>query len=76
MLSARFVFRFLFGFGSVFVVFVSVLGSVFASFAVPVVSAQANEDALIARVGEYVERYYTRAQTLVVTEAISVCARV
>ena len=68
MLSARFVFRF----GSVFVVLVSVLGSMFVSFAVPVVSAQTNEDALIARVGEYVERYYTRAQTLVVTETISV----
>ena len=48
-----------------------VLGSVFG-FMVPNLRAQGNDDALIARVGEYVERYYTRAQTLVVTEAVSV----
>ena len=36
-------------------------------------SANQNGDAqLLARVGEYVERYYTRAQTLVVTETVRV----
>ncbi len=45
-----------------------VLGSVFAFFAVPAVIAQSSDAELIARVGAYVERYYTRAQTLVVTE--------
>ncbi len=65
MLASRFVFRFRSR------LFVLVLGSVFASVVVPV-TAQTNEDALIARVGEYVERYYTRAQTLVVTETVIV----
>jgi hypothetical protein len=50
----------------------SVLGSVFALFAVPVVLAQSSDAELIARVGAYVEQYYTRAQTLVVTETVSV----
>jgi hypothetical protein len=37
------------------------------------VAATQNTDAqLLARVGEYVERYYTRAQTLVVTETVTV----
>ena len=37
------------------------------------VGASQNDDAqLLARVGEYVERYYARAQTLVVTETVSV----
>ena len=35
-------------------------------------AAQPTDADLLARVGEYVERYYTRAQTLVVTETVSV----
>ena len=38
----------------------------------PFAAAQSSEAQLLARVGEYVERYYTRAQTLVVTETVSV----
>ena len=36
------------------------------------ISAQAVDATLIVRVGEYVERYYTRAQTLVATETVIV----
>ena len=46
-------------------------GAVFVSFGVPVVG-QSSEAELIARVSAYVEQYYTRAQTLVVTETVSV----
>jgi hypothetical protein len=60
-------------FGSRFFVLWLVLSSVFVSFVVSAAAAdQATDAALIARVGEYVERYYTRAQTLVVTETVIV----
>ena len=35
-------------------------------------SAQGTDEALIARVGAYVERYYARAQTIVATETVTV----
>ena len=65
MLASQFVFRF----GSVFFF---VLGSAFVCFVVPVVAGQSNDANLMARVGAYVERYYQRAQTLVVTETVRV----
>jgi hypothetical protein len=43
----------------------------FAFFAVSI-SAQTTDATLIVRVGEYVERYYARAQTLVATETVTV----
>ena len=59
-------FRFGFGFGSLFMAF-GVLGSGF------VVSAQSNDsDELLTRVSAYVARYYARAQTLVATETVVV----
>ncbi len=51
---------------------VCVLGSVFASFVVPAAGGQRSDADLVARVGAYVEQYYTRALTLVVTETVSV----
>lgn len=50
---------------SAFVIFV-------ASGTVCVGAAQNTDAALLARVGDYVERYYARAQTLVVTETVSI----
>src|SRR5688500_5357519 len=62
VLASRFVFRF----GSGFLV-------LFVCFVVPIASAdQATDAALIARVGEYVERYYARAQTIMATETVTV----
>jgi hypothetical protein len=55
--------------GSGFFVLWLALNALFVSLVVPGVRAQARDDELVARVGEYVERYYTRAQTLVVTES-------
>ena len=45
---------------------------VVVSGSVCVVSTQGRDAQLLTRVGDYVERYYARAQTLVVTETVSV----
>ena len=45
--------------------------AIFAFFAVSLVAQAPNED-LLARVGAYVERYYSRAQTIVATETVTV----
>src|SRR5262245_37194330 len=58
-------------FRSKFFVILLITCSVFVSFVVST-SAQATDVDLLARVGVYVERYYTRAQTLVVTETVTV----
>lgn len=62
MLGSRFVFTF----GSLFVVLGSGFGAGFD------VRAQATDAALLERVGQYVERYYERALTLLATETIVV----
>ncbi len=55
-----------------FFVFMFGVGWAFAFFVVPVVLAQSNDAELIARVGAYIEQYYTRAQTILVTETVVV----
>ena len=67
MLGSQFVFTF----RSTFFVPLLAISSVFVPFAVPI-AGQGTDADLLARVGAYVERYYTRAQTLVVTETVSV----
>src|SRR4029434_11149165 len=62
VLGSRCVFRFGSGFFVLFVCFV-----------VPIASAdQAAQAELLARVGTYVERFYSRAQTIVATETVTV----
>jgi hypothetical protein len=65
------VFRFTFG-SRFFAVFV-VLSSAFVSFVVSSTATAQGADAdLLARVGDSVERYYARAQTIVATETVTV----
>ena len=54
-----------------FFVFVPVLCSAFVCFAVSS-TAQTTDAELLARVGNYVERFYARAQTIVATETVTV----
>jgi hypothetical protein len=64
---------FAFKFGSKFLAVLRVLGSAFAFGAVSTAGIAQTKDAdLLARVGEYVERYYARAQTLIATETVTV----
>ena len=48
------------------------LGGAIVSFVVPVAGAQGSDADPLTRVGAYVEQYYARAQTLVVTETVLV----
>ena len=59
-------------FGSMFVVLLLWLSGAVVSFVVAVDAAQATDADLLARVRTHVEGYYTRAQTLVVTETVLV----
>ena len=65
--------QFGFRFGSRFFVFLPVLCSAFVFFVVSTAAmAQGSDAALLARVGAYVERFYSRAQTIVATETVTV----
>lgn len=63
--------RFVFTFG-----FISTLFAAFAvgfvCFAVTASAGQTRDADLVARVGDYVERYYARAQTIIATETVTV----
>jgi hypothetical protein len=64
---------FRFGSGFRFFALLLVLSSAFVSFVVATdAAAQGTNEELLTRVGEYVERYYSRAQTIVTTETVTV----
>jgi hypothetical protein len=65
--------RFAFTFGSRVSVAFVVATSAFVSVAVTsIAAAQTSHADLIVRVGDYVERYYARAQTIIATETVTV----